>query len=107
MAGSWSQMCGKLMSRFGEAIDPGWAPRITGPNAWNVGQESGPRNTDASKAPAGAIHWWRNRTVLYPGHTGRDPTGGGLMARWHHCQFRASRDGWRLYVACRRTRIPS
>lgn len=83
---SWDQMCGNLVYRFGAFTTPGWGPRITGPNAWNVGLESGPRNMDASRAPAGAIHWWRNRNASgMPGHTAVDLTGGGrdtFMATW-------------------------
>jgi hypothetical protein len=75
---SWTGMCGNLVFRAGERTTPGWAPTITGPNAWNVGLASGPRNTDHSSAPVGAFHWWRNRNITgMPGHVGIDTQGGG------------------------------
>lgn len=75
---SWTQMCGNLMYRFCREIFTNWTPRLTGPNAWNVGLDSGPLNKDAGKAPAGAVHWWRNRNKTgFPGHTSFDLTGGG------------------------------
>jgi hypothetical protein len=75
---SWEQMCGNLIFRAGEHTTPSWAPRVTGPNAWDVGLASGPRNTDHTTAPVGAFHWWRNRnTTGMPGHVGVDTYGGG------------------------------
>lgn len=70
---TWDQDCAAFLNRFGEYTTPGWAPRVYGPDAWDVAKASGPLNTDAARAPIGAIHWWRGGA----GHVGVDLRGGG------------------------------
>ena len=82
---SWDQMCGNLMFRFGAYTTAGWNPRVSGPTAWTVAQNSGLLNGDSSQAPAGAIHWWKSGAGGHPGHTAVDLHGGGrytFMATW-------------------------
>jgi len=75
---TWDQMCGNLCFRFGVFTTPGWGPSLSGPTIWDVGLRSNPKNTNAAAAPAGAVHWWRNRTSTgKPGHGGVGVTPGG------------------------------
>lgn len=83
----WDQMCGNLMHRFGTWL--GWVTWPSGDisSARRVAALSGPLNKDASKAPAGAWHFydiagWAN------GHVMQDGPGGG-----HTC-FNAT---WSLF----------
>lgn len=79
---TWDQDCAAFVYRFGMFVigNQAWqdACEVFGPTAWDVARASGTLNADASKAPGGAIHWWRSSTLSgKPGHVGVDLIGGG------------------------------
>lgn len=79
---TWDQDCAAFVYRFGLFVvgSAAWeeANDVYGPTAWDVCKASGTLVGDASKAPGGAIHWWRSSTLSgAPGHVGVDLDGGG------------------------------
>lgn len=74
---SWNQMCGSLMFRFSQHVTPSFNPTGAHATAWDAALSSGHLNTDASRAPLGAYHFWRGRIIARPGHVAIDLRGAG------------------------------
>jgi hypothetical protein len=77
-AATWDQMCGSLMFRFNSWR--GWKtqPSRDISSAYRAGMNSGPLNTDLTRAPVGAFHFF-DIAGAANGHVMQDARGGGLV----------------------------